>query len=175
MRPSARTALVAILALGLLGSGCEDSTPTTEVRQAVESRVGAYLDALAVAYSSLDAGVLEPYATSGEIVAVRKLLKTLLESGDRVEAQLLRVEYENIDVFRIVNATVRTIEVWQVVRFDPYTGREKGRTDGSVQHAIIQLRLVDGRWMVTARRVLESDGVNRWGLPTPAPTPAGAL
>lgn len=174
MSSALRIIAIALLALTLLvGLGCEDSAPSPEVREAVEARVRAYLDALAVAYSSLDAGVLEPYAMGAEVAAVRQVLRTLLGSGDRIEARLLRVEFERIDVFRMVNATVRTMEVWEVVRFDAYTGREKGRNSGSVQHSIVQLRLVEEEWMVTARRVLETDGASRWEMPTPTTEPEG--
>ena len=160
---------VALAAFAFTAVACEDSTPTPEQRQAIEQRVRGYLEALASAYSSLDASKLEPWASDNEIAAVRKVLRTLMASGDRVDAKLLQVEFDEVAVFRMVNATVRTVEVWDVGRFDPYTGREKGRNPSSVQHAIIQLRLVNGVWRVTARRVLESSGPNRWGLPTPGP------
>jgi len=164
--------VVIALALAVIGFGavaCEDSKPTPEQRQAIEQHVKGYLEALASAYSSLDATKLKPWASDNEIAAVRKVLRTLMESGDRVDAKLLQVEFEDVAVFRTVNATVRTMEVWDVGRFDPYTGREKGRNASSVQHAIIQLRLINGNWVVTARRVMESSGPNRWGLPTPGP------
>lgn len=161
---------LALAAVVLNAVACENSTPTPEQKQAIEQRVKGYLEALASAYSSLDATRLEPWASENEIAAVRKVLRTLMASGDRVDAKLLQVEFEDIEVFRMLNATVRTVEVWDVGRFDPYTGREKGRNPSSVQHAIIQLRLINGTWVVTARRVAESSGPNRWGLPTPGAT-----
>ncbi len=171
MRTLERVIIALVLAAVVLNVvACENSTPTPEQKQAIEQRVKGYLEALASAYSSLDATGLEPWASENEIAAVRKVLRTLMASGDRVDAKLLQVEFEDVEVFRMLNATVRTVEVWDVGRFDPYTGREKGRNPSSVQHAIVQLRLIDGTWVVTARRVMESSGPNRWGLPTPEAT-----
>ncbi len=170
MRILERTAIALVLAgLGFGAVACEDTAPTPEQRQAIEQHVKGYLEALAGAYSSLDATTLKTWASDNEIAAVRKVLRTLMSSGDRVDAKLLRVEFEDVAVFRTVNATVRTMEVWDVGRFDPYTGQEKGRNPASVQHAIIQLRRIDGTWTVTGRTVVEASGPNRWGLPTPAP------
>jgi hypothetical protein len=171
MRTLVRVIIALALAVVVLNAvACENSTPTPAQKQAIEQRVKGYLEALASAYSSLDATRLEPWASENEIAAVRKVLRTLMASGDRVDAKLLQVEFEDVEVFRMLNATVRTVEVWDVGRFDPYTGREKGRNPSSVQHAIVQLRLINGTWVVTARRVKESSGPNRWGLPTPEAT-----
>jgi len=163
------TAITLALVLALVTQGCEDTTPSEEQHAAIEKALHGYLGQLAEAYSGLDASVLENHATGGEIASVQRLLNTLATSGDRVESDLLGLEFEDIQVFREVNATVRLMEVWDVGRYDAYTGHEKGRNPGSIQHSLIQLRLMDGRWMVTARRVLETEGQSKWTVPTPAP------
>ncbi len=134
-------------------AGCERTEPTPEERQAVEEAVRGYLDRLARAYSSLDASELEGFATPNEIQAVNAQLRTLASSGDRVHAALLQVDLAQLLVFRLVNASVETLEVWDVRRYDVYTGREKGHNDASVQRALLQLRRVEGRWLVSARMV----------------------
>ena len=146
----------------LLCGGCENTEPTTVEREAVESTVMAYLHALADAYSSINATPLEPFATRAEILDVQKMLRVLAGSGDRVEARLLSAEFNGVDIFREVNATVTITEVWEVVRFDAFTGREKGRNPTSIQDSIIQLRLIDGSWMITARRVIGEEMGPRW-------------
>jgi len=159
--------LVSVLA------GCENTTPTPEEREEIGTVVTEYLHRLADTYTNMDTGLLEGVAAPGERAAVYKLLEKLAQSGDRLEATLLRVEIEKIDVFRVVNATVKTLEVWEVRRLDAYTGEEKGKNPGSVQHALVQLRKIDGKWMVTSRRVLETQGGSLWEVPTPAAGSAG--
>ncbi|MCG6964242.1 MAG: hypothetical protein LJE95_13360 [Acidobacteria bacterium] len=168
------------LLLGL--AACEDTTPTPEERQEVTKAVNVYLQHLADAYTNMDATRLKGVASPNEILSVQGVLQKLAASGDRVEATLLHSEVEKMDVFRVVNATVKLLEVWDVRRLDAYTGKEKGRNPGTVQHSVIQLRKIDGKWIVTGRRVLETQGGSQWKVHTPtseageqaAPTPAAA-
>jgi hypothetical protein len=154
-----------VLGLGgvvLAGAGCENTTPDPEDRHVVEEVVTAYLHALTDAYSSLSVEPINDLATGAEVEDVRKLLRGMAGTGDRVEARLLSVEFNRIEIFREINATVATTEVWDVTRFDAYNGREKGRNPTSIQDSIIQLRLMEGRWMVTARRVIGQEAGPRW-------------
>jgi hypothetical protein len=165
-----RAVLVPLCALALLAAAaCENTTPSEQEREQVTAAVHAYLDALANAYATLDGRELEGVATASEIAEVQKLLHTMVSSGDRVEAALLNVEVKEMHVFRVVNATVTLTEVWDVRRMDAFNGREKARNTGSIQESLIQLRLIDGHWLVTARRVLETDGESRWTVSTPTP------
>jgi len=161
-----------VMALGLLAllpalEGCEKLDPDPEDRLEIEAAVRGYLERLAEAYSSLDVGKLEGSATANEIAAVQQQLRTLASSGDRVHATLLQVDVTTIQMFRVVNASVETTEVWDVTRYDVYTGHEKGRNTASVQRALLQLRRVDGTWLVSARAVVERP-------PTPVPEPESA-
>ncbi len=171
------TAGAAAVSLVLLAAlGCENTTPTPREKEEITQVVTEYLHRLADCYTNMDTGRLEGVAAPGERAEVARLLEKLAQSGDRLEATLLRVELERIDVFRVVNATVRTLEVWEVRRLDAYTGEEKGSNPGSVQHALIQLRKIDGKWMVTSRRVQETQGGSPWKVATPTPenpTPGG--
>ncbi|MCP4901648.1 MAG: hypothetical protein GY906_32190 [bacterium] len=165
------TGLLLLLPVVVLSLGCEDVTPTPAEQAAVEEVLTAYLDALADAYSNLDASGLEAVASRSEVHSVQQVLNTLASSGDRVEAILLGYEIERLDVFREVNATLRLTEIWDVARYDAYTGEEKVRNRQSVQTSIIQFRLMEGEWRITARRVFESDGESRWSV-TPEPEAA---
>ncbi len=158
-----------VLSMMLLCGGCEDTSPSGQDRVIVEEIVTAYLHALADAYSSLSIEPLEPVATGNEIEEVRRTLRGLAGTGDRIEARLLSVEYASIDIFREVNATVTTTEVWDVTRFEAFTGRQRGHNPTSIQDSIIQLRLVDGHWRVSARRVVGQEAGPRWTVETPAP------
>ena len=150
-------ATVVIVVLGLAGLGCSAGEPSPEQRAGVEEATHGYLHALARSYSTLDLSNLEGYASPVEIRNVRNLLQQLANSGDRVEATLVGIEVTGLDIFRDVNASVALIEVWDLVRFEALTGREKGRTDGSVQTTLIQLRLIEGEWLVIGRHIVDRE------------------
>ena len=154
--------VVALALTMLVVAACENTDPSPEEAQAIEEAVGGYLSALARAYSTLDINVLEGHASTNEIAAVHKLLKELLQStGDRIDAQLIGFDIETMTVFRGINATVRLIEVWDITRYGAADGIEKGRFESTVQRTLLQLRLIDGRWVVVGRSNLEQ--------PTPVP------
>ncbi len=145
----------------LVTVGCENTTPSPEERAAVETAVSEYLNALASAYSTFDLDPLEGLASPNEIAAVRKLIRQLGTTGDRLDSHLLLFEIDDMEIFREINATVRLVEVWDVLRYDATTGVEKGHTPNSIQYSLLQLRLVSGRWIVVGRSVLRRE--------TPAP------
>jgi len=159
---------IVVLILGGL-CGCEKTVPDVDQREAIEACVQGYLSALADAYSDLDTTPLEGWASPQEIAAVRKLLRGLASTGDRVESTLRGIEFENLEIFREINATVTLVEIWDVVRVDAYTGREKGANNSSVQNTILQMRFIDNRWWVTGRRVIGDGGKPRWNVTTPTP------
>jgi hypothetical protein len=146
------------LALAVLGvAGCEDTTASPEERAELDRAVAGYLEALAESYSTLDVAPLEECASPIEIATVRGILRSLVATGDRVEATLRSYQIERVALFRGINATVWVVEVWDLVRYDAFTGREKGRTDGSVQETMLQLREMDGRWIVIARSMVKEE------------------
>lgn len=165
-----RSAFVFGLTLAMIAAvGCENTDPNPEERQLIEEAVGGYLNALAEAYSTLDTSVLEGHASPNEIAAVHKLLKELLQNtGDRIDAQLTGFDIETMSVFRGINATVRVIEVWDITRYGAANGVEKGRFESTVQRSLLQLRLIDGQWIVVGRSNLEQSTP----VPQPEPSPA---
>ncbi len=150
------TAIAAAI-LVVAGFGCGADGPTQEERAAVEEAVRGYLGALARSYSTLDLSHLEGHASPVEIRNVRNLLQQLANTGDRVEATLVGIEITGVDIFRDINASVALVEVWDIIRFDARNGEEKGRTDGSVQSTLIQLRRIDGDWQVIGRHILDRE------------------
>jgi hypothetical protein len=142
----------------LIVAACEDTNPTPEERQAVEAAVRGYLFALAEAYSTLDITVLEGHASPNEIAAVKKLLTDLLQlTGDRIEAEMVGFEIQSMSMFRGINATVRLVEVWDVTRYDAVDGVEKGHTENSIQNTLLQMRLVEGRWICVGRSIMSQE------------------
>jgi hypothetical protein len=154
-----------IVGCALVMVGCENTTPSAEERAAVETAVGEYLNALASAYSTFDLRPLDGLASPNEIAAVRKLIRRLGTTGDRLDSHLLLFEVDDMEIFREINATVRLVEVWDVLRYDATTGVEKGHTPNSIQYSLLQLRLVDNKWIVVGRSVLRRE--------TPAPPSSG--
>ena len=150
-------ATTAILALALVGLGCAAAEPDPEERAAIEQVALNSLHGLAKAYSSLNLEHLEGHASPVEIRNVRNLLQQLANSGDRVEATLVGIEITGFDIFRQVNASVALVEVWDIIRFEALTGREKGRTNGSVQTTLLQLRRIDGVWQVIGRNIVDRE------------------
>jgi hypothetical protein len=151
---------VAVLPLAiavLAAAGCEDTTANPEQSAALDRAVAGYLNALAESYSTLDVKPLEGWAAPVEVATVRRIVRSLVVTSDRVDAKLRSYQIEKIAMFRGMNATVETLEVWDIVRYDAFTGAEKGRIDGSVQKAVLQLRQVDGRWLVIGRKNIEDD------------------
>ena len=148
-------AALALVVGALAAAGCEDTPVSPAQREELGRAVAGYLDALAESYSTLDVEPLEEWASPIEVATVRRILKALVTTGDRVEATLRGYEIERMALFRGINATVWVVEVWDLVRYDAFSGVEKGRTDGSVQQTMLQLRKVDGRWQVIARSMVQ--------------------
>ena len=141
----------------LFTAACENTEPSAEVRLEVETAVTGYLDALADAYSTLDVSVLEGHASPNEIAHVKKLLTELLQmTGDRVDADLISFDIQSMSVFRSINATVRLWEIWDITRVGAADGVEKGHTT-SIQHTIIQMRIVDGTWICIGRSIMSQE------------------
>lgn len=141
-----------------LFSACENTEPSPDERQAIETAVRGYLFALAEAYSTLDINVLEGHASPNEIAAVQKLLTDLLQkTGDRIDAEMVGFDIRSMSVFRSVNATVRLIEVWDITRYGAADGVEKGRTENSIQNTLLQMRLIDGKWICVGRSIMSRE------------------
>jgi hypothetical protein len=163
--------LVLLLAM-LFAAACENTEPSSEERIEVETAVTGYLEALADAYSTLDVSVLEDHASPNEIAHVKKLLTELLQkTGDRIDADLIDFDIQSMSVFRSINATVRLWEVWDITRVGAADGIEKGHTT-SIQHTIIQMRLIDGTWICVGRSIMSQETPIPDGEPSPTVDPA---
>ena len=149
--------VLALLIAMLFATACENTDPSPEVRLEVETAVRGYLNALAEAYSTLDINVLEGHASPNEIAHVQKLLTELLQkTGDRIDADLMDFDIQSMSVFRSINVTVRLWEVWDTTRVGAADGIEKGHTT-SIQHTILQMRLVDGIWICVGRSIMSQE------------------
>jgi hypothetical protein len=150
--------VIALSSAMLLVAACENTEPSPEERQVVETAVRGYLFALAEAYSTLDINALEGHASPNEIAYVQKLLTDLLQkTGDRIDAEMVGFEIQSMSVFRSINATVRLLEVWDITRYGAADGIEKGRTENSIQSTLLQMRLVEGKWICIGRSIMSQE------------------
>ena len=62
-----------------------------------------------------------------------------------------------MSVFRSINATIRLVEVWDISRYGAADGIEKGRTENSIQNTLLQMRLVEGNWIVVGRSIMSQE------------------
>jgi len=169
---AARYMTVLVLLAMLFTAACENTEPSPEVRLEIETAVTGYLDALADAYSTLDINVLEGHASPNEVAHVKKLLTELLQkTGDRIDADLISFDIQSMSVFRSINATVRLWEVWDITRVGAADGIEKGHTT-SIQHTILQMRMVDGRWICVGRSIMSQETPIPDEEPSPTVDPA---
>ena len=169
---AARYMTVLVLLAMLFTAACENTEPSPEVRLEIETAVTGYLDALADAYSTLDVSVLEGHASPNEVAHVKKLLTELLQkTGDRLDAEMVGFDIQSMSVFRSINATVRLWEVWDITRVGAADGIEKGHTT-SIQHTIIQMRMVDGRWICIGRSIMSQETPIPDEEPSPTVDPA---
>ena len=99
-RQMAAMVLVVLITVGVLG--CERSVPDPAERAAIEAAVDGYLGALAAAYSNLDIGPLEEWASPNEVVRVHNgfwVYKVLEKGGgeplpyDKIEWPQRRVRF----------------------------------------------------------------------------------
>lgn len=149
--------MLTVLLATLFVAACENTEPSPEVRLEVETAVRGYLDALAEAYSTLDVSGLEGHASPNEIAHVKKLLTELLQkTGDRIDADLVNFDIQSMSMFRSINVTVRQWEVWDITRVGAGDGIEKGHTT-SIQHTILQMRIVDGTWICVGRSIMSQE------------------
>ena len=169
----ARSLTVFAVSLAVLfAAACENTEPSPEVRLEIENAVTGYLEALADAYSTLDVNVLEGHASPNEIAHVKKLLTELLQmTGDRIDADLINFDIQSMSVFRSINATVRLWEVWDITRVGAADGIEKGHTT-SIQHTILQMRIVDGTWICIGRSIMSQETPIPDEEPSPKVDPA---
>jgi hypothetical protein len=166
----ARSFLSALLVgLVLLPLGCERERPSAAEREAIEPLVRSFLVELASAYGALDPGALAGIGAPRLIERARRDIELLRAGGVRLEPKLLSVEITSLKVLRHANAYVACTELWDTRRFDAATGELVGHDPHTVLHSQIQLKRIEGKWLVLYREVTETATGPRLVVPTPTP------
>lgn len=166
MRRAALAALCGALALPL--AACETDVPTPAERAAITPLVRTYLERLARSYAELDASHLEGVGAPRLLADAKRDIELLRAGGVRLEPRLVSLEVTDLKVLRRANAYVACTELWDTRRFDAYTGEMVGRDSASTLHSHVQLKKVEGAWMVLYREVEETATGPRLVVPTPA-------
>jgi hypothetical protein len=148
---------------------CETDVPTPREREEIVPLVRTFLVQLARAYSELDARALAGIGAPRLLEQATKDIEMLRAGGVRLQPQLVSVEITDLKVLRRANAYLACTEVWDTTRFDSYTGELVGRDTASTLHSHIQLKKVEGAWMVLYREVEETATGPRLVVPTATP------
>jgi hypothetical protein len=147
-------------------AGCETDVPTPAERGEVAPLVRTFLVQLAHAYAELDPRALEGIAAPRLLAEARRDIETLRAGGIHLQPELVSLEITDLKVLRRANAYVACTEVWDTLRFDAFSGEMVGRDRASTLHSHIQLKKVDGRWLVLYREVEETATGPRLVVPT---------
>ena len=168
MSRRAPAALMGAFTLAL--AACETDVPTPREREELVPLVRTFLVQLARAYAELDAGALAGIGAALPLAQAGKDIEMLRAGGVRLQPRLVSVEITDLKVLRRANAYVACTEVWDTIRLDAYTGELVGRDSASTLHSHIQLKRVEGAWMVLYREVEETATGPRLVVPTATPS-----
>lgn len=165
MRLRVAAACLVVLLLG----ACERDVPTAEEREAITNLTRAFLLALAQAYSTMDTKPLEGLAAPRLINETWDGILTLRANDDRLDPVLVELTITDIKVLRHANAYVFCTERWDTKRLSVDGSVLKGHDPASVLHSVIQMKKLEGRWVVLYREVEETATGPRFRVRTPAP------
>jgi hypothetical protein len=141
---------VAMLAAAALA--CSPSTEQRRVQEEeIRQAIAGYLPRLAEAYDTGDAEVLRDLAVAREVARVANSIEDLASQGLAFHPRLKQLTIETFKVWRHVNATATTVEVWDVDKRVVGTDRVLSQAQDLSQRVHYQLRLRDGVWQVFYR------------------------
>jgi hypothetical protein len=163
-------ALAAMLGLALLSGACERDTPTPQEREAITHLTRAFLLALAQSYSAMDTKPLEGLAVPRFINETWDAILTLRANDDRLDPVLVNLTITDMKVLRHANAYVFCTETWDTKRLTVDGTLLKGHDPNSVLHSVIQMKKLEGQWVVLYREVEETATGPRFIVRTPPPT-----
>ncbi len=126
-----------------------------EVRTAIESALAEYLPELGKAYSERNPQLLVDLAVAKEIASIDLLIDQLAERGEYLVPELERFTVEDITMSRNTIAIVTVLEVWDVSSRALGSGSVLQHVPGQRNRVKYQMRLLNDRWMVTFRTVVD--------------------
>lgn len=154
--PSA--AVLALLVLAL--PACERTPEQIEAdRGEVEEILERYAAQLSQAYAFTDPTALEEVAMPREVASVENNIARMAQDGRRIAADQKELTIEDLDVFQVGDAYVRTHEVWDIRVFAIGAEQEISRDENQSSRVRYRLKKDDeGRWKVLWRQRLDDKG-----------------
>lgn len=148
--------LLALLLLIPLAA-CVPSAERRRVEdEAIERAVRAYLVRMTEAYLAEDAGRLEGVATRREVSGLERRLDELGAEGRRLEPTLDEAVVEEINRYDATNATVRTLERWDLRVVDRGSGITLAESLDQSQRVAYHLVRERGEWLVLFRQLKQT-------------------
>jgi len=144
------------IALLLLAAAmaCGPSAQEREARkQEIRQDLEAYLARLAEAYASGDAEMLGGLAVKKEVASVAKLIGDLANQGLAYRPRLKQLTLEGVTVWREVNATATTLEVWDIDKVVLGSERVLSQVRDQPHRVRYLLKRREGSWQVLYRQV----------------------
>lgn len=151
-----------------LAAACGPSQEQIEAdRAAIEETLREYTEQLSQAYAFSDPSVLSEVAWQREVSSVENNIARLAQEGRRIASNLEQLTVEDVNVFRVGNAYVRSFEVWEIRVMALGSDRVLSRDDAQESRVRYYLKTDDdGSWKVVWRQRLGETGA-------PAPQPDG--
>ena len=144
--------LVALAAIGCGGSSERRAAADQEIRQTI----ARYVEAMSEAYREEDARRLAVAATPREVEGLARRLADLGGEGKRLVATLRELEFEAVDAYNSTNATVQTLERWDLRVEHGSTGELLSQAVGQRNRVAYHLVRDQGRWQVLSRQLRET-------------------
>ena len=156
--------LALLVALAMLGA-CKPSPQQVEAEKGeIRQTLGTYARQLSHAYAFADPSALAEVAMPREVASVENNIARMANDGRRIAADQKELTIEDLDVFQVGDAYVRTFEVWDIRVFAVGSEQEISRDENQESRVRYRLKKDDeGQWKVLWRQRLDDKGGMRSG------------
>lgn len=175
-RQNRRSPLVLALLAVLLAAACGPSPEQVEAdRGEIQDLLERYAAQLSHAYSFTDPSALAEVAMPREVASVENNIARLAADGRRIASHQKELTIEDLDVFQVGDAYVRTHEVWDIRVLALGVEEEISRDENQATRVRYRLKKDDeGQWKVLWRQRLDDEGgVGGTGAPAAGAAPGG--
>ena len=154
------------LALVLAVAACEPSAEKVAAdRGEIEEMLERYAEQLSQAYAFTDPEALAEVAMPREVASVETNIARLAQDGRRIASHQKQMTIEDLDVFQVGDAYVRTHEVWDIRVMALGAEEEISRDENQASRVRYRLKKDDeGRWKVLWRQRLGDEGGGAGGI-----------
>jgi len=156
--PAALLVLAAALA-AVLGACSPSPQRVAADRAEILATLETYGRQLSQAYAFADPSVLAEVAMPREVASVENNIARMANDGRRIAADQKELAIEDLDLFQIGDAYVRTFEVWDIRVLAVGSEQEISRDEAQESRVRYRMKKDDeGHWKVLWRQRLEDEG-----------------